>query len=130
MLVWPLAREAAAADAALARVGLGGFAERRADQLSGGQHQRVAIARACYQGAELLLADEPVASLDRVLAEAILTQLATIVDDDRRTLVVSLHDPALARRCCTRAIGLRSGRIVVDVPMDRLDDHLLKTLYA
>lgn len=130
VVFWPLQSEAVAADAALARVGLADFAERRADSLSGGQHQRVAIARACYQEANLLLADEPVASLDRTLAEEVVAQLADIATSDGRTLIASLHDPLLARRHCTRAIGLRAGRMMFDRPIGEVDDAVLQALYA
>lgn len=129
VLVWPLVSEAAAADAALARVGLQGFSDRRADSLSGGQHQRVAIARACYQKADVLLADEPVASLDRTLADHLLAQLADIAQQDRRTVIASLHDPVLARRHCTRAVGLRDGKIFFDRPIAEIDDATLSDLY-
>ena len=87
-----------AAYAALERVGLLAHAAQRADQLSGGQQQRVAIARAVVQKSRILLADEPVASLDPEAAESVLTLLRDIVREHRMTVLCSLHQPLLAQR--------------------------------
>jgi len=87
-----------AAQAALERVGLAGEAWQRADQLSGGQQQRVAIARALVQRTRILLADEPVASLDPDAAAAVLTLLRDVARENRMTVLCSLHQPALAER--------------------------------
>ena len=107
---------------ALERVGLLDKALARADQLSGGQQQRVGIARALVQQPRLILADEPVASLDPATAERVLTLLHGICRADGLTAVVSLHQLDFARRFGERIIGLAAGRIVFDGPPDRLDD--------
>ena len=124
-LAWPRADPVAAA--ALDRVGLGWAVHERTERLSGGERQRVAIARLLVQEPERVLADEPVSSLDPARAASILELLRA----PRRsgTLVVSLHQPELARRHCTRAVGLREGRLVFDHPVDRLDDGALADLY-
>ncbi|WP_161993671.1 phosphonate ABC transporter ATP-binding protein [Muricoccus nepalensis] len=108
--LWP-ARELALAAECLGRVGLAGLAERRADTLSGGQRQRVAIARALMQRAPVLLADEPVASLDPANAEAVLVLLRELARGGL-AVVVSLHQPELARRHADRRLRLENGRVV------------------
>jgi len=112
---WP-AREVAAAEDCLARVGLAGLGQRRADTLSGGQRQRVAIARALAQRATVLLADEPVASLDPGNAEAILDLLRGLARRDGLAILVCLHQPELARRFADRrlALGAAGLRPVTD----------------
>ncbi len=102
---WP-AREVALAEDCLARVGLVGLGQRRADTLSGGQRQRVAIARALAQRAVVLLADEPVASLDPVNAEAILGLLRDLARQDGLAVLVCLHQPELALRFADRRFML------------------------
>ncbi len=102
---WP-AREVALAENCLARVGLAGLGQRRADTLSGGQRQRVAIARALAQRATVLLADEPVASLDPGNAETILGLLRDLARRDGLAILVCLHQPALAQRFADRRLGL------------------------
>ena len=121
-------RERAAADEALERVGLPGLCDRRTDELSGGQQQRVAVARALIQEPDLILADEPVSAVDPTLSDDVLSLLGERTDRDR-TLIVSLHDPALARRHVDRVIGLRHGRVVFDVAPGDLDDARLDHLY-
>ncbi|WP_299444792.1 phosphonate ABC transporter ATP-binding protein [uncultured Phycicoccus sp.] len=113
---------------ALEAVGLGWAVHERTERLSGGERQRVAIARLLVQDPELVLADEPVSSLDPSRASEVLGLLRAATPDG--TLVVSLHQPELARRHCTRAIGLQQGRVVLDRPADELDDALLAELYA
>ncbi|MDQ6716448.1 MAG: ATP-binding cassette domain-containing protein [Actinomycetota bacterium] len=125
-LSWP--RVDATAAAALQQVGLEWAAHERTEVLSGGERQRVAIARLLVQQPELVLADEPVSSLDPARASEILDLLETLSDDV--TLVVSLHQPELARRHCTRVIGLREGRLDFDVPVEQLHDRVLSDLYA
>ncbi len=102
------------ARAALARVGLTEKVNNRADALSGGQQQRVGIARALMQEPEMILADEPVASLDPVLAHSILGQLEQLNKEDKITVVCSLHYLDLVQRYATHVIGLRDGHLVFE----------------
>lgn len=125
-LVWP--RPDTAVMDSLRRVGLEWAVHERTERLSGGERQRVAIARLLVQRPELVLADEPVSSLDPTRAAEIMELLRAPAA--QATFVVSLHQPALARRHCTRAVGLREGRLVFDVPVDRLTDDVLTDLYA
>ncbi len=101
-----------AALAALERVGLTQQADKRASELSGGQQQRVGIARALMQNPQIILADEPVASLDPVLAHTILGYLERLNREDGITVICSLHYLDLVQRYATRVIGLRDGRVV------------------
>jgi phosphonate transport system ATP-binding protein len=115
--------------ACLDAVGLLDRAYARADQLSGGQQQRVAIARALAQEATLILADEPVASLDPESAAGVLDTLRAIA----RTgvaVVASLHQVHLAATYADRIIALRAGRVVEDAPAHRLDERALEQIYA
>ncbi|MEL4357093.1 MULTISPECIES: phosphonate ABC transporter ATP-binding protein [unclassified Luteococcus] len=100
--------------AQLERVGLADRAHQRADTLSGGQQQRVAIARALVQQPKILLADEPVASLDPVSASQVIDLIAQISRDDDLTVVCSLHQVELAITLGDRIVGLRKGRVVMD----------------
>lgn len=125
-LAWP--RADAAAVEALDRVGLSWAVHERTERLSGGERQRVAIARLLLQEPELVIADEPVSSLDPTRAAGVLQVLCA--PGLPVTLVASLHQPELARRHCTRAVGLRGGRLVFDLPVDRLDDRVLDDLYT
>ncbi len=97
---------------ALERVGLMDQIGKRASELSGGQQQRVGIARALMQQPEVLLADEPVASLDPVLAHGVLGNLERLNQEDKITVICSLHYLDLVQRYATRVIGLRDGRVV------------------
>jgi phosphonate transport system ATP-binding protein len=106
--LWPRA-EVAAAEACLDRVGLAGLGARRADRLSGGQRQRVAIARALHQRARILLADEPVASLDPALAEEVLGLLRDLATRNGLAVLVSLHQHGLAARYADRRLHLEDG---------------------
>ena len=101
---------------ALDAIGLAPQAFQRASTLSGGQQQRAAIARVLVQGAELLLADEPVASLDPQSTQRVMEQLAALNRDTGLTLIVSLHHVALAQRFCDRVLALRDGALVYDGP--------------
>ena len=113
---WP-AGEVAAAEDCLARVGLAGLGRRRADTLSGGQRQRIAIARALAQRAPVLLADEPVASLDPGNAEAILDLLRDLARRDGLAVLMCLHQPDLARRFADRRLALgAAGLTPLDAP--------------
>lgn len=114
---------------ALDRVGLADRALDRADQLSGGQQQRVGIARAKAQQPELILADEPVASLDPETAIRVLGDLHRICREDGITAIVSLHQVDLARRFADRIIGLAQGRIVFEGRSERLGASTLDTIY-
>lgn len=109
--LWPAAERTLAAGC-LERVGLGDVGRRRADTLSGGQRQRVAIARALMQQAPVLLADEPVASLDPENAEAVLRLLRDLAQRSGLAVLVSLHQPELARRHADRRLRLEAGRMV------------------
>ncbi len=100
------------AKAALERMGIADQAMKRADELSGGQQQRVGVARALMQDPELILADEPVASLDPVLAHSILQHLERLNREDEMTILCSLHYLDLVQRYSTSVIGLRQGEIV------------------
>jgi phosphonate transport system ATP-binding protein len=123
------AADMALARQCLARVGLSGHEEQRADTLSGGQQQRVAIARALAQQPDLIIADEPVASLDPGIGAGILELLKSICHSDGVAVVCSLHQPEFARRYADRVIGLRAGRVVVDVPAERFGDAEREALY-
>jgi phosphonate transport system ATP-binding protein len=127
--LWPRG-ERAGAMAALERVGLAEVAGQRAGTLSGGQQQRGAVARALLQGAEVLLADEPVASLDPVSARKVMELLKALNARDRLTLVVSLHQVDYALRYCRRVVALKAGRIVYDGPSEGLDRALLIDIYG
>lgn len=107
---WPR-MELAEALACLARVGLDGLGPRRADRLSGGQRQRVAVARALMQRARLLLADEPVASLDPENALAVLDLLRSLARQENRAVLVTLHQPEFARRIADRRFRMEEGRL-------------------
>ncbi len=119
----------AVARRALDRVGLTDRAWDRADQLSGGQQQRVAIARALAQEPTIMLADEPVASLDPATSEEILDLLSEI-QKQGMTMVVSLHQVEYARRYAERIIGLNEGLVVFDGPPNALSDDILETIYG
>ena len=114
----------------LERVGLRGVAGRRVDTLSGGQQQRVAIARALMQGPQILLADEPMASLDPALAHTVLELLRRISQEDGLTVVTSLHVLELARRYGQRVVGLRAGRVAYDGASNGLTDTVAERIFA
>jgi phosphonate transport system ATP-binding protein len=113
----------------LDRVGLLEKAHSRADKLSGGQRQRVGIARALCQQAQLILADEPVASLDPVTARDVLTLLDTVRKADGLTAIVSLHQVELAREYGERVIGMANGDVVFDGSPADLNDDALQKIY-
>jgi phosphonate transport system ATP-binding protein len=115
--------------AALERVGLADRALTRADQLSGGQQQRVGIARAMAQQPRLILADEPVASLDPATAERVLGDLHRICREDGITAVASLHQVDLARRYADHVIGLSDGRVVFEGAAAALGEDALSRIY-
>jgi phosphonate transport system ATP-binding protein len=115
---------------ALRTLGLLEQAFQRASTLSGGQQQRAAIARVLLQGARVVLADEPVASLDPESTLRVMDHLAELNVRQGMTLVVSLHHVELARRYCDRVIALRDGSIIFDGPTSALDADLLERLYG
>ncbi len=127
--LWP-AETRAAAMAALARVGIAEQAGRRAGVLSGGQQQRGAIARALVQRAEVILADEPVASLDPVAARKVMETLRELNRADGLTVVVSLHQVDHALRYCDRVVALKAGKVVFDGPPSALDRERLVGIYG
>jgi phosphonate transport system ATP-binding protein len=115
---------------AIERVGLSEFAGARASTLSGGQQQRGAVARAIAQKAELILADEPVASLDPVSGNRVLRLLSELNAADGVTIVISLHSIAMAQRYCRRVVALHQGRIVFDGPPQDLSMEALRAIYG
>lgn len=114
----------------LTRVGIAEKAYQRADELSGGQQQRVGIARALMQDPEMILADEPVASLDPVLAHSIMSHLEDINNNDGVCVLCSLHFLDLVHRYADRAVALNGGQLVFDgLPKD-IDDKKFKEIYG
>jgi len=114
----------------LERVGIADKASYRADELSGGQQQRVGIARALMQDPEMILADEPVASLDPVLAHSIMQYLELINREDGVTVLCSLHFLDLVHRYADRVVALNEGKLVFDgLPQD-IDDQRFKEIYG
>jgi phosphonate transport system ATP-binding protein len=126
----PTASDVAAAFENLGRVGIAQRAYSRADALSGGQQQRVGIARALMQKPELMLADEPVASLDPATSHSVMKYLEEINKKDGITVVCSLHFLSLARRYGTRVIALKDGRIAFDGKPDAIDEKRFKEIYG
>jgi phosphonate transport system ATP-binding protein len=122
--------DVAKAMAQLERVGLNEKARARADELSGGQQQRVGIARAMMQDPQMILADEPVASLDPVLAHSIMQYLELINDEDEVTVLCSLHFLDLVHRYADRAIALNQGELVFDGAPQAIDDARFKDIYG
>jgi len=114
----------------LERVGIADKASNRADELSGGQQQRVGVARAMMQDPDMILADEPVASLDPVLAHSIMQYLEQINKQDGVMVLCSLHFLDLVHRYADRAIALNEGRLVFDGPPQEIDDARFKEIYG
>jgi phosphonate transport system ATP-binding protein len=117
----------------LERMGIADQAQKRADELSGGQQQRVGIARALMQEPEMILADEPVASLDPVLAHSILQHLEDLNQEDDMTILCSLHYLDLVQRYASRVIGLRAGEIVYRGTREEIramSDEQFKDIYG
>ncbi len=124
------AREVAAAFELLDRVGLTGYQDTRADALSGGQRQRVGIARALMQRPDLLLVDEPTASLDPKTARQIMRIIVELAHERGTPALVNLHDVHLAQSFADRIVGLREGKIVFDGAADGLDHQVLTDIYG
>ncbi len=114
----------------LERVGIPEKAQQRADTLSGGQQQRVAIARALMQEPSLMLADEPVASLDPATSHSVMKYLEAINQQDGITVLCNLHFLSLARRYATRVIALKAGKIVFDGLPTEIDEERFREIYG
>lgn len=123
-------RDTQAALNQLERVGIADQANKRADELSGGQQQRVGIARAMIQEPEMILVDEPVASLDPVLAHSIMQYLEHINQEDGVTVLCSLHFLDLVHRYADRAIALNEGKLMFDGSPGEIDDQKFKEIYG
>jgi phosphonate transport system ATP-binding protein len=115
---------------ALEQVGILEQAHKRASQLSGGQRQRVAIARCLMQGAKIILADEPIASLDPESARKVMETLTRLNEDHGITVITSLHQVQMVRRYFKRAIALRDGQVMFDGTVNELDDRRLNDIYG
>ena len=127
--LWPPETKHAAM-AALNRFGLADYAAQRANTLSGGQQQRGAIARALVPKAKIILADEPVASLDPVSARRVMEILRELNKNDGLTVLVTLHQVDYALRYCDRVVALKAGKIVYDGPSDGLKREQLIDIYG
>jgi phosphonate transport system ATP-binding protein len=114
---------------ALSRVGLTDKLYEITSTLSGGEQQRVAMARLMVQKPEVILADEPVASLDPARAEDVLAMLIKIISEENQTLIASLHSVEYARKYFTRIIALKNGEILFDLPTEKVTDDRLAELY-
>jgi phosphonate transport system ATP-binding protein len=128
MQLWPES-DVAVAMSALEQFDMGSLAAQRADQLSGGQQQRVAIARAMVQEPEIILADEPIASLDPRNTRIVMDALLRINRHFGITVLCNLHSLDVARNYCDRLIGMAAGRIVFDGAPSALTDHIARELY-
>jgi phosphonate transport system ATP-binding protein len=114
----------------LDRVGLAGYQDTRADALSGGQRQRVGIARALMQAPDLLLVDEPTASLDPKTSRQIMRLLVELADERGTPALVNIHDVGLAQSFADRIVGLCDGQIVFDGTTDQVDADVLTAIYG
>lgn len=115
---------------ALERVGIAEHALKRANELSGGQQQRAAIARSLVQGAELLIADEPIASLDPASARRVMDLIADMNRNDGLTVFISLHQVEYALKYCSRTIALKAGKVAYDGPSSALTAAFLNQIYG
>ncbi len=127
--LWPRADILKAVEI-LDRLGIAEQAPKRAEALSGGQQQRVAIARALMQDPKVILADEPIASLDPMNAQVVMDTLKRINVEDGRMVIANLHTLDTARRYCDRVIGMRDGRIVFDGTPDQLSTQVARDIYG
>lgn len=114
----------------LERVGLSDFIDNRADQLSGGQRQRVGIARALIQNPELLLVDEPTASLDPKTSRQVMRLIVELVQERNLQCIINIHDVVLAKQFAQRIVGLQDGKIVFEGQSADLDINVLNTIYG
>ena len=126
----PSPQDVIAAFENLGRVGIADKAYARADALSGGQQQRVGIARALMQHPELMLADEPVASLDPATSHSVMKYLEEINKKDGITVICSLHFLSLARRYGSRVIALKGGKVAFDGKPAEIDERRFKEIYG
>ncbi len=126
-LIWP--QEISRAQKALAQVGIAEKLLARTDQLSGGQRQRVALARVLVQDPLLILGDEPISNLDPELSQTVMDLLRMCNEQQGKTLILSLHNPDYALSHCTRILGLRQGRIVLDTQPQAVTPQQLTDLY-
>ncbi len=117
------------AEKALARVGLAGKAKQRADTLSGGEQQRLAIARVLVQQPKVILADEPVASLDPKTADGIMSLLKTINREEEITVLCNLHQVEFARSYAEKVIGIRRGKAVFEDKIANLNEDSIRDIY-
>ena len=116
--------------AILDRLGIADHAPKRAEALSGGQQQRVAIARALMQDPQIILADEPIASLDPMNDQVVMEALRRIHEEDGRMVIANLHTLDTARRYCDRVIGMRDGRVVFDGTPEQLTTGVARDIYG
>jgi phosphonate transport system ATP-binding protein len=130
LLRWFTPEEKARGIEALRRVGIAECWAQRASTLSGGQQQRAAIARAMVQGAKVVLADEPIASLDPESSRKVMDILARVNREDQCTVVVSLHQVNVAIKYCPRTVALHQGKVVYDGPSVGLTPEVLRNLYG
>lgn len=126
-LLFPQEKEVASK--ALERVGLLSKIYERTSKLSGGEQQRVALARLLVQHPEIILADEPVSSLDPARSEDVISMLVNLVKEENQTLVASLHSVQLAKKYFSRIIALKEGSIFFDLPTDKVTNQALQDLY-
>ena len=130
LIRWFTPEERARGIEALRRVGIAECCAQRASTLSGGQQQRAAIARAMVQGAKVVLADEPIASLDPESSRKVMDILARVNREDKCTVVVSLHQVNVAMKYCPRTVALHQGKVVYDGPSAGLTPAVLRDLYG
>ena len=114
----------------LDKVGILDKAFTRADQLSGGQMQRVALARTLTQNPEIILADEPVASLDPIMADVVMEDFCRINEEMNITVIINIHHVDLALQYAKRVVGINSGRIVYDGPASEVNKEILRKIYG
>lgn len=114
---------------ALERVGLSNKCYDKTSNLSGGEQQRVALARLLVQKPEIILADEPVSALDPARAEDVLFMLTKLIKEEDQTLITILHSVEYAKKYFTRIIGMRNGKVLFDLPTEKVTNELLSDLY-
>jgi phosphonate transport system ATP-binding protein len=129
LFAFPSKQALTAVHQVLERVGIGEKLYQRVDRLSGGERQRVAIARALYQNPQVLLADEPVSSVDPARARSVLELLTQLATENSLTLCVSLHNIGFAREFFPRLIGIKSGSVVFDKPTSSIAEDEFQALY-